>query len=223
MYILLNWFLKNIPNIGIIAIGNVINNPKFPSGENIFTSKIKKVSIDNENKQFIFITNSGSNYIAKFSEINIKLFKDMKDNFEKLDIPAKYLNICQETYNNNKHKFINYIYKILNPNELYIKIASTVFINAFFMTNTREIKEIPIKIHLGMFEDSILITDFHSNYVDIRFWKTNCNTISPYTWSKNLNSIKIYNIGDDVTLNNYSVKTILKHNLLTEIKKDNIN
>ena len=56
MYILLNWFLRHIPQGAIIAQGNVINNHKFYSGQNIYTSKIEKVSIDNENKQFVFIT-----------------------------------------------------------------------------------------------------------------------------------------------------------------------
>lgn len=79
----------------------------------------------------------------------------------------------------------------MNPNELYIELAGIAFMKAFFMTNKRHIKEITIKIHLGMFQDSVLITDFYEGVVDIRFWPINYNTIQPYRWNEGLEAIKI--------------------------------
>lgn len=35
------------------------------------------------------------------------------------------------------------------------------------MTDKREIKEIPIKLHIGTFQDSVLITDFDNNSIDM--------------------------------------------------------
>lgn len=221
MYILLNWVLRNSPQIGIIAEGNVINNPKFYSGQNIFTSKIERVSIDNENKQFIFTTHSGSNYIAKFEEINIELIKEIEYNFEFINIPNDYLAICKSAYKDKKERLKKYIIDILNPNELYIEMVGIVFKKAFFMTNKREIKEIPITRHIGTFQDSVLITDFYEGTVDIRFWDINYNTIQPYRWSEGLEAIKIYNFGDDIIYNNDEVKIVLKRNELIEIKYDN--
>ena len=135
MYILFNWVLRSIPQIGIIAEGNVINNPKFYSGQNIFTSKIERVSIDNENKQFIFTTHSESNYIAKFEEINIELIKDIEPNFEPINIPNDYLTICKSAYKDKEDRLKKYILDILNPNELYIEMVGIAFKKAFFMTN----------------------------------------------------------------------------------------
>lgn len=221
MYILLNWVLRNSPQIGIIAEGNVINNPKFYSGQNIFTSKIERVSIDNENKQFIFTTHSGSNYIAKFEEINIELIKEIEYNFEFINIHNDYLAICKSAYKDKKERLKKYIIDILNPNELYIEMVGIVFKKAFFMTNKREIKEIPITRHIGTFQDSVLITDFYEGTVDIRFWDINYNTIQPYRWSEGLEAIKIYNFGDDIIYNNDEVKIVLKRNELIEIKYDN--
>lgn len=223
MYVLLNWFLRNIPQIGIIAEGNVINNPKFYSGQNICTSKIERVAIDNENKQFIFITHSGSSYIAKFEEINMKLIEDMKDSFNQLNVPNDYLDICENTYKTTKDRLNKYIGDILNPNELYIEIVGIVFKKAFFMTDKREIKEIPIKVHIGTFQDSVLITDFDNNSIDIRFWDISNNAICSYRWNEELEAIKIYNIGDDITYKKDELKITLKHNELTEIKRDNTN
>ena len=179
MYILLNWFLRNIPKVGVVAAGNIINNLKFYSGQDIFTSKIERVSIDNENKQFIFTTHSESNYIAKFEEINIELIKDIENNFELINIHNDYLDICKNAYKDKEERVKKYIFDILKPNELYIEMIGIVFKKAFFMTNKREIKEIPITVHIGTFQDSVLITDFDNNTVDIRFWYINYNTIQP--------------------------------------------
>ena len=55
MYMLLNWSLRDVPGVGVILTGNVINNIKFYSGQNITTSKIKEVCIVDENKQFNFM------------------------------------------------------------------------------------------------------------------------------------------------------------------------
>lgn len=218
MYILLNWFLRSISKDTVIAQGNVINNPKFYSGQNIFTSKIEGVFIDNENKQFIFTTYSGSNYIVKFEEINIENSESIKECFRILNIPNDYLNICESLYRADKERLKKYVGKILNPNELYIELAGISFMKAVFMTNERYIKEIPIRIHLGMFQDSVLITDFYDHLIDIRFWDINNKTITPYRWNEGLESIKIYNVGDDILYKKGEVETVLKHNELIEIK-----
>lgn len=218
MYVLLNWFLRSISDDVVIAQGNVINNPKFYSGQNIFTSKIDRVSIDNENKKFIFTTHSGSNYILKFEEINIENSESIKECFRILNIQNDYLNICENSYRAAKERLNKYIGKILNPNELYIEIAGISFMKAVFMTNKGDIKEIPIRIHIGMFQDSVLITDFYEHFVDIRFWDINNKTITPYSWNEGLESIKIYNVGDDILYKEGEVQIVLKHNELIEIK-----
>lgn len=221
MYMLLNWSLRDIPGIGMILIGNVVNNIKFYSGQNITTSKIKEVCIDDENKQFNFITHSGSNYIAKFENINIKLINDIEYMFNLLNISKDYLDICKKLYKDKEDRLKKYVREILKPNELYIEIIGIVFKKAFFMTNKREIKEIPITRHIGTFQDSVLITDFYKGTVDIRFWDINYNTIQAYSWSEELEAIKIYNFGDDIIYNNDEVKIVLKRNELIEIKYDN--
>lgn len=218
MYILLNWFLKNIPKIGIIVQGTVINNPKFYSGQNIYTSIIEGVSIDDENRQFIFTTYSGSNYIAKFEEINIDHIQVMRECFRILNIPNDYLNTCESSYRAAKERLNKYVGEILNPNELYIELAGIAFMKALFMTDKGYIKEIPITIHLGMFQDSVLITNVYEDFLDVRFWDINHNTICLYKWSEELEAIKFYNVGDDIIYKEDEVETVLKHNELIEIK-----
>lgn len=87
------------------------------------------------------------------------------------------------------------------------------------MTDKREIKEIPIKLHIGTFQDSVLITDFDNNSIDIIFWDISNNAIYSYRWNEELKSIKIYNLGNDITYETNEVNIIIKQNILTEIKR----
>lgn len=219
MYMLLNWSLRDVPGVGVILTGNVINNIKFYNGQNITTSKIKEVCIDGENKQFNFITHSGSNYIAKFEDININLINGIEYMFNLINISKDYVDICKKLYKDKEDRLKKYVREILKPNELYIEIIGIVFKKAFFMTDKREIKEIPIRVHIGTFQDSVLITDFNNNSIDIRFWDINNNAICSYQWNEELKSIKIYNLGNDITYETNEVNIIIKQNKLTEIKR----
>ena len=49
-------------------------------------------------------------------------------------------------------------------------------------------------MHIGAFQDSVLITEFINNYIDIRRWDISNNTICSYQWNEELKSIKIYNL-----------------------------
>lgn len=154
MYMLLNWSLRHIPGMGVILTWNVVNNIKFYSDQNIFISKIEEGCIDNENKQFNSITHSGSNYIVKFEDINIELVKNIEDTFEFI---KEYLDIYPTSYKDNKERLKKFLLDILKSNELYIENGGIVFKKAFFMTDKRKFKEIPIKVHIGTFQDSVLI------------------------------------------------------------------
>lgn len=83
------------------------------------------------------------------------------------------------------------------------------------MTNEKELKEIQIAKHLGMFEDSVLITDFENN-VDFRFF-FNPNEIRPYSWNEELKTIKIYNFGHDINFSHEDKEVQVKRNELTVI------
>ena len=67
-------------------------------------------------------------------------------------------------------------------------MAGVTALRAFFMTNEKELKEIPITIHVGMFQDSVLITDFKNNNVDFRFF-FNAYEIRPYSWDEEIKTI----------------------------------
>lgn len=215
MYRLLNWFFIGNDRGNIIAVGNVIDNPKFYSGKTIHTSIIESVSIDDKKRQFIIKTYSGSLYIAKYKDVCIECIEDIEECLRNFKITKEKLEVFRNTYKLAKDKLMDYVSSILNPNELYIEMAGVSALRAFFMTNERELKEIPITIHVGMFQDSVLITDFENN-VDFRFF-FNPNEIRPYSWNEELKTIKIYNFGHDINFSHEDKEVQVKRNELTVI------
>lgn len=215
MYRLLNWFFIWNDRGNIIAVGNVIDNPKFYSGKTIHTSIIESVSIDDKKRQFIIKTYSGSVYIAKYKDVCIECIEDIEECLRNFKITKENLKGFENTYKGEKDRVKDYVSSILNPNELYIEMAGTRALKAFFMTNERELKEIPITIHVGMFQDSVLITDFENN-VDFRFFFT-LYGIRTYSWNEELKTIKIYNFGHDINFSHEDKEVQVKRNELTVI------
>ena len=215
MYRLLNWFFIGNDRGNIIAVGNVIDNPKFYSGKTIHTSIIESVSIDDKKRQFIIKTYSGSLYIAKYKDVCIECIEDIEECLRNFKITKENLKGFENTYKGEKDRLKDYVSSILNPNELYIEMAGVSALRAFFMTNERELKEIPITIHVGMFQDSVLITDFENN-VDFRFF-FNPNEIRPYSWNEELKTIKIYNFGYNINFRHEDKVVQVKSNELTVI------
>lgn len=215
MYRLLNWFFIGNDRGNIIAVGNVIDNPKFYSGKTIHTTIIESVSIDDKKRQFIIKTYSGSLYIAKYKDVCIECIEDIEECLRNFKITKENLKGFENTYKGEKDRLKDYVSSILNPNELYIEMAGTRALKAFFMTNERELKEIPITIHVGMFQDSVLITDFENN-VDFRFF-FNPNEIRTYSWNEELKAIKIYNFGYNINFRHEDKVVQVKSNELTVI------
>ena len=215
MYRLINWFFIGNDRGNIIAVGNVIDNPKFYSGKTIHTSIIESVSIDDKKRQFIIKTYSGSLYIAKYKDVCIECIEDIEECLRNFKITKENLKGFENTYKGEKDRLKDYVSSILNPNELYIEMAGVSALRAFFMTNEKELKEIQIAKHLGMFQDSVLITDFENN-VDFRFF-FNPNEIRTYSWNEELKAIKIYNFGHDINFRHEDKVVQVKSNELTVI------
>ena len=216
MYRLLNWFFIGNDRGNIIAVGNVIDNPKFYSGKTIHTSIIESVSIDDKKRQFIIKTYSGSLYIAKYKDVCIECIEDIEECLRNFKITKENLKGFENTYKGEKDRLKDYVSSILNPNELYIEMAGVSALRAFFMTNERELKEIQIAKHVGMFQDSILITDFTEGNVDFRFFPT-LYGMEVYSWNEELKAVKIYNFGDEITYCHGKEEIKIKRNELTEI------
>ena len=216
MYRLINWFFIGNDRGNIIAVGNVIDNPKFYSGKTIHTSIIESVSIDDKKRQFIIKTYSGSLYIAIYKDVCIECIEDIEECLRNFKITKENLKGFENTYKGEKDRLKDYVSSILNPNELYIEMAGTRALKAFFMTNRKEIKEVPIRFNSGMGYNACLISIISYYIVDFRYFFTN-DKIELYFWRKGLNAVKFYNLGNNITYIHGEEEIQIKSNELTEI------
>ena len=73
-------------------------------------------------------------------------------------------------------------------------------------------------VHTGMFQDSILITDWNQGCIDFRCYPDGC--IKPYCWSGELEKIFVHNIGGTIDFIGTKETYICISGEITEISKE---
>lgn len=192
MYTLTNWHLSMNKDI-CIARGIVSGHPKFSDGTFIHTSRIKQVSIDEEQACLLVHTKSGSQYRLSFADIALDCIEKMPSYLHQLGISTDLLERCEKICADSKKAKMLELESVLNSNELFLEMCGVTSLLAYFKDATGELHQIQITIHSGMYQDSVLITDWYNELVDFRYFPNDC--IKPYHWSDGLNAVKIKNSG----------------------------
>ena len=104
---------------------------------------------------------------------------------------------------------------ILQPHELYVQIAGSAALIAFYKTDT-DIVQATVSRNWGMFMDSILIQVNH--LVDFRFFPRVDNSIEPFHWSDDLDKIYFENVGKDAVFEGTEEEIKLKSNNMTAVE-----
>ena len=181
------------------AHGIVTGHPKLVDGIYITTSVVEQMKLDKENNCLIMLTHSKNKYKLSLASINFNNFKETQDYLKVFNIPALSLADCQKLNELSDKKLFFKVSKILHNNELYLQLNGVFVQNAFYKNDKGEVRRIEVREHIGMFQDSYLITDWKESRVDFRYFD-GFNSIRPYCWSDGLKAIKIENIGtNDIT------------------------
>lgn len=225
MFILKNWHLNEY-SYGCNASGNTFGNYKFYEGQFIHTSKIEKIYLA-EKDVYILKTHSGSLYQVRESDIDPEYFEQTRRLLEKFEVTdsqsdSDELKKAEEVLLNKKSIVDNaasYALEHIGINELYLVVTGMDVLKAVFK-NSGGIYEIKPRLHVGMFQDSVLITDFEYGTVDFRFFPNNIS-MEPYHWSDNLEKIHIRNIGKrDFMFLATDKNIVCKAGEITEIAKE---
>ena len=177
-----------------IAHGFVSGHPEIEDGTHIDTSIIEQIKLDKINNRLLMYTHSKNEYELLFADIYLEEFKKIQGYLHKFDIPALSLSECKKLQEKSKIEKIAKADSILKNNELYLKMVGVFVRKAFFKNNEGKVREIPVKPHIGMFQDSYLITDWEKHEVDFRYFD-DIRSIRPYHWSDGLEAIQIENAG----------------------------
>lgn len=194
---LTDWFLSRHEYDGecfYMAHGNVSGHPKLQDGIFINTSKIEKITEDLDNNRLIMLTHSNNTYELTLATINFNNIEYTKQFLEVFDISASVLEPCKRLHDESEIKLLSEVDSILENNELFLKTFGVYTQRAFYKDDIGKVREIPVRPHIGMFQDSYLITDWEDGKVDFRYFDKP-NGIEPYHWSDGLKAVKIKNEG----------------------------
>jgi len=142
-----------------IAHGFVSGHPKFEDGTYIDTSMIEKIKMDKINNRLLMYTHSKNEYELPFADIYLEEFKKIQGYLHQFDIPALSLSECKKLQEKCKAELIVKADRILKNNELYFKIIGVFVRKAFFKNSEGKVREISVRPHIGMFQNSYLVID----------------------------------------------------------------
>ena len=204
MLTLKNWDLLETIDGMVYANGTVFGHYRLQDGEFIHTSVIKKIYRCSEEK-YVFETKSGNLYYLYKGDMNLQRM-DITE--ERMKIPEVFagkemeqsLTLKTEIFEAKclkLSKIINNPQAIARENMdedgLYLIMEHMNVVNA--VLRKREcFRELQPSVHVGMFQDSVLIIDRQNAEADFHYFPN--HLMVPYYWSDGLANIYIHNIGN---------------------------
>ncbi len=233
MLTLKDWYLcKTIMEEKIIARGTVYGHYRIEDGADIHTSTIEEIYTFEEGKYYLE-TASGSLYELVTEEMRPEMQECTMQLIKEFDVVTIMDNDTEFRFEIMKHQHkirekyrketlesaVTWARDNLSDRELYILVEGECVIKAYYREENM-IREIKPSVHVGMFTDSILITDWEQNMVDFRYFPKG-RLIEPYHWSKRLEGIHIHNLWyEDAVFKGTDRDIICPANETVKIEKD---
>lgn len=215
MYRLKEWFLETSAH-GYRGHGNCYDNPNFVNGDFITTSHIMRIEVEDEQRQLKLFTKSGSCYILEYADINDLETERTQKVFEDMNVVID-LQRCVAL----KEERMKEILELINRNELYVIMTDggQSVTEAYFKKEDGDVVSIPISVHVGMWQDSIIIADYDTGLCDWRIWPSFLH-VEPYHWSDHLEAVHIENVGEDFVFKGSTREIVCKAGKVTVIKSE---
>ncbi len=216
MYRLLHWSFSEYQD-AILAWGYVFGHDRLPDNKYIHTSKIQKMVCRKE--QVLLVTLSGSYYELRWEEMNLNELKNTYDiwkrHYPAVTFPFDWRKLEEKIQQKRKAEAA----EILSENELLLVMVEVSAFYAYLKNSQGQVRQIPIDIHVGTFQDSYLVTDWKKREVDFRYFDKLFG-IKPYHWSDGLQGLKIKNVGtSEITFYGSERMILCKAGEVTCIKK----
>lgn len=188
---LYNWYLESCR-----AHGRVFEHPSYKAPDGIFldTTPVQDAAVIDGT--LVLITASGSDYQLRPEEIHPDCGKVTADSLAPFGIGAGFVEDCLRARREEDARLVEEEGRLLEPGELLLTICWNSTIRALFRAAGGALVSIRPTVHGGMFQDSVLLTDWEGGRVDFRYFRTGSgDKIEPYHFSDGLRVIKIHNLG----------------------------
>lgn len=216
MYQLREWSME-LADGDVLCSGDCYGHPRFCDGEMIYTSRVMEVKVDPVGKMVHVRTYSGSHYEMCFCDIREAAANEISDAMYHLGANLD-INECLELKRQAAHMLTQRLAGVLRAGELYVRMAGgNDAKEAYFKTEKGTVVEIPVWVHVGTFEDSVLVEK--AGLCDWRYFPKQIS-IEPYHWSDGLEAVYLENMGDDFIFKGTNRNIPCKHGEVTVIKKD---
>ena len=218
MYRLKDWYLGTSSN-GLSGRGFCYDNPNFFSGQFITTSHIMRIEVENEEGQLKLFTKSGSCYVLAYAYIDEHRIDSTQEILKDMNVEVdlqRCIAFKEERLKATKEK----VAELLNQNELYVIMAGGNGVaEAYFKREDDVVVSISVKVHIGTFQDSILVTDWDTGLCDWRIFPSPF-IVKPYHWSDGLVAVHIENDGEDFIFMGSNREIPCKSGVVTVIKNE---
>lgn len=218
MYRLKNWCLDKFRR-GYRGHGECYGNPNFFSGQLVTTSCIMRIEVEDEEKQLKLFTESGSCYVLKYADINDTAIEPTQKVFDSMNVVIdlqRCIALKKERITVTKEK----VAELLKSNELYVIMTGGQGVaEAYFKREDGVVIPVSVTVHIGTFQDSILVVDWATGLCDWRIFPS-ALVVKPYHWSDNLEAVHIENVGEDFVFLGSKREIICKSGEVTVIKSE---
>ena len=187
-----NWYLEEYDRKKGIAWGIVSGHDRLFDGAYIHTSRIEKLELHREEEELLMYTKSGNAYLLKWYAMDLEKKNSTRQILRQFGISDDFFLQCPALKAQSEKELLSVADRRLQNNELLLKTAKN---RAFFKDKQGDVREIPILIHTGMFQDSVLVRDCEQGQVDFRYFPDGLlgTAITPYHWSNGLKAVLIEN------------------------------
>lgn len=198
---LYQWQIERVKGNQCVAEGYVSGHPRLSDGTHIHTSVLVQVTVDTEERCLLLVTHSGNHYCLAGGDICTEEWERTDKNLNLFGV-SSFGKCAVADAVRKKEKMGKELEKRLSENELFLMMLGERCTEVFFKDSEGIIHELDVKVHIGMFQDSILCT--RTDVADFRYFPQGLGTpeIEPYHVSSNIERIHLYNMGtSDILFN----------------------
>lgn len=180
-----------------VGVGIVSGHKKLMEGTNVHTSPVFHVARVANNLQME--TASGSVYHLQMKEWSPRTGKAEPLDAGLLGLPADFWAQCAQVREAASETEKADLQPFMRPGTLFMRVVGTHILSAGWAGMDSRIRDAAVRIHLGMFQDSYLITGSHEGFpacdnVDFRLFPMR-NRLEPYHISQGIKSLLVCNEG----------------------------
>ena len=188
-----NWGLTQSYHGGwIAASGRVSGHPSLRTDGRIHTSPVAEAEL--VDGVLLLTTASDHLYTLPPEWFDPNYQESTAACLEQLGLDAGFADACVQARTQADQARLAENERETGPGELLLEVIGTSARRALFRTAEGKLVHLTRLVHSGMFQDSILFTDWEGGAVDFRYFPR-AGRMEPYHISDGLHTIKIRNLG----------------------------